>query len=121
MFLLINSDWLVISKSTNYVSSEWCETIVSDDEKVEVWWVYKDWEFTKWEELEKEEQVQEFLDLKEKIIVCQHDNIIKWYLNIDDSPKKWETSDLETLTSQLNELYNSLVKTYWEDIKNELF
>ena len=59
--------------------------------------------------------------LKKQYIDMENDEKIKLILSIEEKPTKSSENQLDALKTQIIDKYNALVKSYWEDIKNELF
>lgn len=117
-YWVIDKDGIITWVSSAHISVAWLETIQIPD-WITVWWKFT-WEtFVKWEELIKKEKIEEFNVLKKQITEEQNNEMIKWILEINQ--RKWEVSSIEDLKIQITDLYNELIKKYWEDIKNELF
>ena len=118
-YWVLNENNELITTSNVPCSIEWLQSVEVPDNITCGYVLTDNWEWEKWEELIKQDKIEEFNQLKKQIIEEQNNEMIKWILEINQ--RKWEVSNLEELKTQITNLYNELIKTYWEDIKNELF
>ena len=120
-YWVINTNNELITTSNVPCSVEWLQSVEVPDNITCGYILTDKWEWEKWENLIKEEKIQEFKNLKQQIIDEENNEKIKQILWIETKPtKSWE-SNLDALKTQINNLYNDLIKTYWEDITNLLF
>jgi len=120
-YWVINKNNELITTSNVPCSIEWMQSVEVPDDVTCGYVLTDKWEWKKSEKMIKEEKIQEFKNLKQQIIDYENNEKIKQILWIEEKPTKLLSSPLDALKTQIIDKYNALVKTYWEDIKNELF
>lgn len=120
-YWVINEKNELITTSNVPCSIEWMQSVEVPDYVTCGYVLTEKWEWIKWDALIKQEEIEKFKSLKKQYIDMENDEKIKLILWIEEKPTKSSESPLDALKTQIIDKYNALVKTYWEDIKNELF
>lgn len=120
-YWVINENNELITTSNVPCSIEWMQSVEVPDDVTCGYVLTDKWEWIKWDALIKQEEIEKFKSLKKQYIDMGNDEKIKLILWIEEKPIKSLSNPLDTLKTQIIDKYNALIKTYWEDIKNELF
>lgn len=120
-YWVINENNELITTCSAPCSIKWMQSVEVPDDVTYGYVLTDKWEWIKWENLVKQEEIEKFKSLKKQYIDMENDEKIKLILWIEEKPTKLLSSPLDTLKTQIIDKYNALVKTYWEEIKNELF
>lgn len=129
-YWVINEKNELITTSNVPCSIEWMQSVEVPDDVTCGYVLTDKWEWIKWENLVKQEEIEKFKAISKKIIELEQKELVKWYLTseLENTKNSLNSTKEETVIDEkqeaiieLNNKYEELIKKYWEDIKNELF